>query len=74
MDGIYWITHPLDDKDVITLRDAKRGIFDHVRNRFSIAFLIAQECLSLDGQSGQMPLVSITAKGSEAIEFFSVPD
>ncbi len=68
MDTAYWIAYPLDDEDVTTLRDAKRGFFDHVRNRFSIAFLIAQECLRFDGRA-----VSITAKGSEAIQFFSIP-
>lgn len=66
MDATYWVMHPLDDEDVETLRRAKTGFFDHVRNRFSIAFLISQECLHLDGQS-----VSITVKGREAIRFFS---
>lgn len=66
MDTAYWIMHPLEDKDVSTLKRAKRGVFDHVHDRFSIALLIAQKCLHLDGK-----LVSITAKGKEAIEFFS---
>lgn len=66
MDIAYWITHPLEDEYVATLKRAKRGIFDHVRERFSIAFLIAEECLCFDGKS-----VSITIKGKEAIKFFS---
>lgn len=66
MDITYWIMHPLEDEDVATLKRAKMGIFDHARGRFSIAFLIAQECLHFDGE-----LVSVTTKGEEAIAFFS---
>lgn len=67
MDTAYWIMYPLSDEDVETLRRAKNGFFDHVHNRFSIAFLIAKECLHCDGKS-----VFITDKGEEAVDFFSI--
>lgn len=66
MDTGHWIMNPLESEDIVVLKRAKRGIFDHRYDRFRIAALVAKACLHFDGE-----LVSITAKGDEAIECFS---
>ena len=66
MDEGYWLCYPLDATFVRTLKRAASGIFDHVNDRFNIAYLISQECLTVDKDL----VGSVTDKGREAIEFF----
>lgn len=61
----YWLMNPIRHEEYLTLKRAEFDSFDHVRDCFSIASLIAQECLSFNGKK-----VRITNRGKEAIEFF----
>ena len=69
MDLVHWLTYPLGPGEYCILQRIARGEFDqgNVQNnaRFTIAYLIARECLSFDGKK-----VQVTVKGREAIKFF----
>ncbi len=65
---VHWLVNPLEPEDITVLKRAQKGLlpFDHKYKRFEIAYLIARECLSFDGDS-----VKITAKGEDALIFYA---
>ena len=68
MDLGYWLMYPLTHEEHLVLKRAvcmlARGDVSPY-DRFTIAYLIARECLSFDGER-----VHVTDKGKEAIKFF----
>ena len=68
----YWIANPMGPEELYVLKTVKSGgEFGSYRQRkkyqFYIAFLIAEECLDWNEDTGAL---SITEKGEDALDFF----
>ena len=66
----YWLSHPLEDEDILVLRSVKSGNQARVRRpeyQFTVAYLIAEECIDWNEEDD---ILTITGKGEDALEHF----
>tara|TARA_Y100001935_G_scaffold221490_1_gene195742 strand:- start:1132 stop:1365 length:234 start_codon:yes stop_codon:yes gene_type:complete len=70
--AVYWMQNPLESAELSILRDIECGINGFPKHKqFAAAHLIALECVEPDFDSKTFKL---TAKGEEALRYFSERD
>jgi hypothetical protein len=64
----YWLMNRLGEDYLKVLRRIEKGHQEFFEDRFSVAYLISQECVAADMEKETL---SITEKGRDALEFFA---